>query len=36
MLLQGVLEKGIQAYSMIIAEKSYYKLKQTKNVGLDG
>ena len=26
----------IQAYSMIIAEKSYYKLKQTKNVGLSG
>ena len=31
-----VCHHPIQAYSMIIAEKSYYKLKQTKNVGLDG
>ena len=31
-----VCHHPIQAYSMIIAEKSYYKLKQTKNVGVGG
>ena len=30
------VSQALQTYSMINAEKSYYKLKQTKNVGLDG